>query len=569
MLTISSNSAVDQRTNGNSRLIARMRCILALAALLVIFIDPNEPDRDVTATYICLVLYFLFSFLILLLVSYNKTFIVPAFNNPYWLDVGWYLLLVSLSSGTSSIFFFFFYFAILNSSFSRGFRSGLLVAVTSAAGFLVIGYMTAIQPGELEVNRFLLRPLTLLALGYMIATWGGAQARNIGRMNLLKEISLISNPRFGADRTIAINLDLLRRFFGAESCFLISVERDPEQYSIRLSDRLSPEEALTAKPLDDAFGRRLIDLPGEYGFALDTGKLARLFREKKLDVFDRSKKAFLQVDAAPFMVLAETLEARSVLTAPVFHHGEVNGRLYLTSDRSFIFDRSDVEFLVQAIDHFTPIVENIQLVDRLASDAAEAERLKIARDIHDSIIQPFIGLQIGIESVLQTLERTDDEAKSDLGTLRQRMDRLHYLSKKGIDDLREYVSGLSQTRSTGAALLPSIRRYSEKFLFATGISVEVECPEGIHVSDRLAGEIFQIVAEGLSNIRRHTQSSWAKIAIAISDDIIGINISNESDGMKETAFSPRSITERASALGGSARTATRGGSSTVMVAIPL
>jgi hypothetical protein len=57
------------------------------------------------------------------------------------------------------------------------------------------------------------------------------------------------------------------------------------------------------------------------------------------------------------------------------------------------FDQADVEFLLLVFDHTTPMLQNITLVDQLASDAADAERQRIALDFHDRVTQPYIGLE--------------------------------------------------------------------------------------------------------------------------------------------------------------------------------
>jgi signal transduction histidine kinase len=48
-----------------------------------------------------------------------------------------------------------------------------------------------------------------------------------------------------------------------------------------------------------------------------------------------------------------------------------------------------------------PVLHNIILVDQLASDAANAERQRIAFDLHDRVIQSYVGLQMGSEAVRQ------------------------------------------------------------------------------------------------------------------------------------------------------------------------
>src|ERR1044072_1584567 len=125
---------------GAIRMVAGMRLLLASAALAVISLDPSEPDRFVYVTYATLVVYTLYSFALYLLVLRSGR---DYQSIESWLprvDGGWFLFLVALSSCTNSIFFFFFYFSILDASFGQGFRSGLLITITSSVLFAAIGY---------------------------------------------------------------------------------------------------------------------------------------------------------------------------------------------------------------------------------------------------------------------------------------------------------------------------------------------------------------------------------------------------------------------------------------------
>jgi signal transduction histidine kinase len=75
----------------------------------------------------------------------------------------------------------------------------------------------------------------------------------------------------------------------------------------------------------------------------------------------------------------------------------------------------------------------------------------------------------------------------------------------------------------------------------------------LNVNDRLAAEVFQLVNEGLSNVRRHTNAKQAIIRLERIDSQISLSIENDNpNGNRFQSFTPRSITERATALGGEA-----------------
>src|SRR5690349_8430275 len=89
----------------DDRMIGLMRLTLASSALLIISFAPSEPDRLVTLTCAALVTYTVYSAAAYVLSIYGYA-LLPTSVAP-WFDVGCFMILVSLSSGTSSIFFFF------------------------------------------------------------------------------------------------------------------------------------------------------------------------------------------------------------------------------------------------------------------------------------------------------------------------------------------------------------------------------------------------------------------------------------------------------------------------------
>jgi signal transduction histidine kinase len=258
-------------------------------------------------------------------------------------------------------------------------------------------------------------------------------------------------------------------------------------------------------------------------------------------------------------LLAATLEAEAFVTVPLHFHHQAVGRLYLLRRRAF--EPSDVTFLLQVIEHIMPAIHHIRLVDRLASSMADAERRRIAHDLHDSVIQPYIWLCIGLGAIQQKLAAGSADAADDL-------QRLLDLANTKIEELRRYTRGLKDTEEQVGRLLPAIRRFADNFSKTTGIAVQIEAGEDLDLNDQLAAELFQMVTEGLSNILRHTQATRASITLTQCNDHCTLRIAN--DGAVPAPFIPRSLTERASDLGGRVRVERQADESTVVVIdIPL
>lgn len=518
----------------DEKLVNVTRFFLALSALIIIYVDPSEPDRLVNITYAALALYTVYSG-ILGVLSIRRRLILPL----HWIDVAWYLVLISLSSGTNSLFFFFFFFVILVASFRSGYSAGLKVTIVSSILFLTIGYVTT--PTPIEPNRFLLRAVYLATIGYLMAYWGGSEIVHKRKLALLKDVSQLSNPRFGVDQTIGSIITKLRDFYDADTCILINTSPVANEYVLRRVDRRHPELANRAEAVGLESEQLLLAWPPEWAVTFH--------RKSWPKGISYSVSSFLSGErlkdtGEKCAWMADLLETDSYVSFPVYQRKTFTGRLYLTSKRRH-FISSDIEFLRQVIEHVMPMIDNVRLVDRFASEASEYERQRISRDIHDSAIQPYIGLKLGLEALRRQVPDTNP-ISAGLGELAEKTDSV-------IKDLRTYVGELQDQSSGGFGnvLVSSVQRQAKKYGELYDIAVDVKVASDININDRLAAEVFQIVQEGLSNVKRHTASSTATISMMSHNGDMMLKIENESSGVEDgKTFTPRSITERALALGG-------------------
>jgi hypothetical protein len=106
-----------------------------------------------------------------------------------------------MSSGTNSIFFSFYLFRCPHGMQPVGGRAGVIVTCCSTALFVSLG--TISTQGNPAWNRVFIRSATLLVLGYVLTYWARAELSLRRKLELLREVSLTSNPRFGVDRTAA------------------------------------------------------------------------------------------------------------------------------------------------------------------------------------------------------------------------------------------------------------------------------------------------------------------------------------------------------------------------------
>src|SRR5581483_10172320 len=115
--------------------------------------------------------------------------------------------------------------------------------------------------------------------------------------------------------------------------------------------------------------------------------------------------------------------------------------------------------------------------------------------------------------------------------------------------------------------------------FRRYIQVDLNIASEIQINDRLAAELFHMVVEGLSNIRRHTQAVRAGIGLRCAEGQVHLTVENDGIGngngnggghRVDPLFVPHSLSGRTQALGGEIKVESRGdGGTIVRIDIPL
>jgi signal transduction histidine kinase len=509
----------------SARIVALTRCLLALAALIVCLIDPTLTVQAPRIVLALLGVYAVYSVALAAAAFGGRSF-VAARAQP-WLDGALYSALAWFSGSAGAVFFASLLFAIAAASFSRGFVEGL--ALTLVAGVVVAAAGLPVQAAMLAL------------LGALTAWWGGYQLAATRRLQLLKDLLALPNPRLGVDHALNRYLVRLRAYFAADACVLVCAPRGTSTYRMYRVD--ANAESPDPQPLTESSAKVLLALPPEAALVWDA----------------RSEGPY----AAECRSLANLLEAGCLATVPYSQPGAPNGRLYLAARRSF--GRTALELLREAALQVGASVDHVAVLEGLMANAAQAERSRISHDIHDTTMQPYVGLKLGLEA----LQRRLGERSPLAGQVADLVDQCTL----AIDDVRGYVARLrgQAPGSAGGELVSALRRQAGRYRRLYGVDVEVRSDSAVKLVDRVAAEAFQIACEGLSNVYRHTQSRRAFIDVRCGERVLALEIGNEHDAARPAGrFMPRSITERAAALGGAAEVRLdRVGHDVVRVTIPL
>jgi len=518
-----------------------MRMLLSISALLTLYIDASIVMAGAWS-WLIFGAYMLHSLVLLCVARFRAGF----WHGPviYWVDIGWYGLMVYVSGGVPSPFFTLFFFAILAASFRHGFEAGSRLTLGAAA---VVTAAVLVAEGFAAVHMLLLRATFLLALGYMIAFWGGLLVDQRRRLALLRDVSRLSNPRFGVQHTLDSLMGKILRFYGGTTCVLV-MQDSGGRWMFNTAHHPRSSRPVSHNWADDMQVAPLLEL--------GAGATV-LYRGSALGM-EQGETGWREIDAEACARIADLLDTDAFISAALpLRKGA--GRIFVTAAAAL--RRSDATFLNHIVQQAFPVIETINLLDRLASDAAFRERQTIARDLHDSTIQPYIGLRHAVAAI-RSRAGNDNPLTADL-------DRLLAMSTDVIGDMREFAQRFKSGRQQEPELLIALRRQLGQIRSFYDVDVTLDAARAPVIHDRMAAEVFQIVAEGVSNICKHTRARSARVALAEDDGQLAIDIANPAgEGAAPAPFVPKSIAGRVRALGGTLAVDTADGRTLLRIRVP-
>jgi signal transduction histidine kinase len=236
----------------------------------------------------------------------------------------------------------------------------------------------------------------------------------------------------------------------------------------------------------------------------------------------------------------------SFLGVPVRVHGEVYGILYLTNKRTAQEFSEDDEELVLALAMAAGIaIENARLHGIVRDRALTEDRDRIARDLHDSVIQRLFAIGLSLQGTARLVERP--EAVMRIGEAIDKLDETIRQLRKAIFDIELTINK--------EGLHPKVLDLVHELRPVLGLLPQVSFggPVDTAVNDSLAEEVLAVLREALTNVGKHARASQVVITIAageelrlvVADDGVGIG------DAKAAGLGLKNLRQRAERLGGS------------------
>jgi signal transduction histidine kinase len=237
----------------------------------------------------------------------------------------------------------------------------------------------------------------------------------------------------------------------------------------------------------------------------------------------------------------------SFLGAPIRVRGLVYGNLYLTDKQTADEFSERDEHLVTSLAAAAGVaIDNARLHERLAEMALYADRERIARDLHDTVIQRLFAIGL----VLQGLSHLVDPPEAG-----QRIDAAVDDIDATIADIRTTIFALQGRALSGlrAEIVRVLTELREPLGFLP--KVQFDGPVDAVVSDEVRDHTVAMVLEALTNVLRHARATRAEVSIVASDGELRVRVSDDGVGIRSSSGPGgnglRNMAERAQELSGS------------------
>jgi signal transduction histidine kinase len=264
-------------------------------------------------------------------------------------------------------------------------------------------------------------------------------------------------------------------------------------------------------------------------------------------------------------------QMRSFLGVPIVARGGIIGALYLTDKVDApVFSEADERLISLLAAHAAIAIENARLHEESRELSIAEERNRLARELHDAVVQQLFGIVLAAESAGALVARDPAAAAAQV-------ERVQVLARGAMEELRSVVFALRPGSLAEEGLARVLRKHVEVLRRVSGQRISLAVDDEPQLGEAAAGHVLRIAQEALQNALRHA-GAGASITVRLADGDGRLVLSVADDGRGfDPAGAPRgrrlgltSMEERAAAVGGSLSVVSApGAGTTVRLEVPV
>lgn len=217
----------------------------------------------------------------------------------------------------------------------------------------------------------------------------------------------------------------------------------------------------------------------------------------------------------------------SFLGVPIRVRDEVFGNLYLTDKTTGDeFTEEDEELIIALAAAAGVAIENSRLHSRVREISILEDRERIARDLHDTVIQRLFAIGLGLQGTVRLIDRP--EAGNRVQAAVDDLDET-------VKQIRTAIFGLETSRLSSGGLRDRVMATSSEATASLGFAPKVmfDGPVDTVVPDRVGDELVATLREALSNAGRHANAYRVEVLVATKGGEVLLQVTDDGVGPGE------------------------------------
>ena len=258
----------------------------------------------------------------------------------------------------------------------------------------------------------------------------------------------------------------------------------------------------------------------------------------------------------------------SEMAIPIRLSMDIMGVLDIKSAEKGAFQELDI-FTASTLADFVAIgIENAHLYRNVRDIATLEERNRLAREIHDTLAQGFVGVIRQLEVAKRMVDKNTEQANKHL-------DQAEKLARYSLNEARRSVMSLRQSLVERISLPDAIRDEATRFSEINDIPVNMNVSgQPVQLKAEDEESLLRIFQEAVANIGRHSNASKVEVDLSYNDKSVNLSIHDNGVGFdtrkkKQGSFGIIDMKERVSLLKGKFKIESKPGQgTTIFVNIP-
>jgi signal transduction histidine kinase len=547
------------------RVLATARAFLAVASLVAIWIDPTEPSRYAFLAYGLMLAYVVYCLFILAWVRAHQQFSTRFQIGIHGIDVLWPAVISLFTSPFRSPFFIFDAFVLLEAAYRWGLQETLATGAAEVLLYCSALLFAALGPGSfrvllgarIEINRLIMRPLYLAIMAYLMGYLGEQEKSQRAEASGIARLIGKVRAEVGFRGALRVVFEETLKVFGSNRTLLIVREAPTGRVFLWEGRRESSAKNLSldwteAAPV--ARSEYIFDPPGRVWLARRR-QIKSSGPEFLVSALEDEGLILRSVEWTPPRMLVESFPFQLALGVALNLGPAWTGSWWLLDPDPGSPPLTAAGFLRALSNQLGPAIYGVFVLRRLKSQAGAMERARVARELHDGVIQSLIGMEMQVDVLRRKAPSSPQLLTGELARLQS---NLH----QEVQNLRELMQQMRPLELGPKQFLDFLANAVDKFRHDTGIAANFVSPlEEVMLTPRVGNEVARIVQEALVNVRKHSgarnvvvrfDSENGMWKLAIDDDGCGFDFSgrlSQAD-LDNARKGPVVIKERVRSIGG-------------------